>query len=585
MTRKQMILFTGIFLFIIYIVPVVQTTYEFIHNKEHHIQILDLLEDLFLTPARRANVETATINELKVAVDSISMEISKVPAPFDTMSTEITDKIDSKINEMLLFAKLRKRSAADYSNDAQVKIRLLKKNILDYNRHIKGANNPYIVDDTIKPYYKSLVKIEANLNSLLADIENEAPPYGFISKLKVIIEETALLTSERMNTKGLSGYANLTLTALRRNMVGASYLRPYEKEMENTSLFTIAVRPKYLLAYYALFGYLGDKGVQGRNGWLFYKPDVEYLIRPYVNDERSIEVDANDVPIKDAIVDSIKAFQQVLKDRGTDLIVIIMPAKPSIYPEMLAPDMNPDMSGKISHSVRMIDELKRAGVETVDLYSAFSEERKNDVDAGDSLYMRTDTHFRTRAVRTAARVVGERIKKYPWYVPGITEFEIDTITIHRNGDISEMTKLNSLTIRDLMLSFPPEAVKCYQVYKINRDANNVETERSLYKDDYRNSQVLVIGDSYSRIYQTDEPRSAGWISHLAVELSQPVASIVNDGGASTLVRETLARKINVLKGKKVVVWEIVERDLRFGDKGWRNVSLAQNTQNTESDGQ
>jgi hypothetical protein len=83
----------------------------------------------------------------------------------------------------------------------------------------------------------------------------------------------------------------------------------------------------------------------------------------------------------------------------------------------------------------------------------------------------------------------------------------------------------------------------------------------------------VLGDSFSRIYQTDEPRSAGWISHLAKELGQPLASIVNDGGASTLVRKTLERKSSVLRGKKLVIWEIVERDFRYGADGWKNVKL------------
>jgi hypothetical protein len=83
----------------------------------------------------------------------------------------------------------------------------------------------------------------------------------------------------------------------------------------------------------------------------------------------------------------------------------------------------------------------------------------------------------------------------------------------------------------------------------------------------------VLGDSFSRIYQTDAPRSAGWISHLARELSQPLASIVNDGGASTLVRQTLARKQNVLRNKKLVVWEFVERDFRYGAEGWKEVDL------------
>ena len=67
--------------------------------------------------------------------------------------------------------------------------------------------------------------------------------------------------------------------------------------------------------------------------------------------------------------------------------------------------------------------------------------------------------------------------------------------------------------------------------------------------------------------------NAGWIAHFAKNISRPVASIVSDGGASTLVREKLARKAGVLKGKKLLIWEFVERDLRFGAEGWKTIEF------------
>jgi len=65
----------------------------------------------------------------------------------------------------------------------------------------------------------------------------------------------------------------------------------------------------------------------------------------------------------------------------------------------------------------------------------------------------------------------------------------------------------------------------------------------------------------------------GFIAHLAQYLRRPVSSVVNDGGASTLVRQELARRPQLLRGKTVVIWEFVERDLRFGIEGWKPVPL------------
>jgi hypothetical protein len=82
-----------------------------------------------------------------------------------------------------------------------------------------------------------------------------------------------------------------------------------------------------------------------------------------------------------------------------------------------------------------------------------------------------------------------------------------------------------------------------------------------------------MGDSFLRIYEQDEPKSAGFTAHLAYELQQPIAAIIIDGGASTLVRQQLSRKPDLLKNKKVVIWEFVERDIRFGLEGWKVVPL------------
>jgi hypothetical protein len=110
--------------------------------------------------------------------------------------------------------------------------------------------------------------------------------------------------------------------------------------------------------------------------------------------------------------------------------------------------------------------------------------------------------------------------------------------------------------------------------------------------------VLVLGDSFCRIYQYAEPQSlgempaatepgrteesgakrllpgsAGFVSHLALALRSPVDAIVSDGGAATDVRRKLSTDPEIFEGKKVVVWEFVERDIALGSEGWEDVAL------------
>jgi hypothetical protein len=189
--------------------------------------------------------------------------------------------------------------------------------------------------------------------------------------------------------------------------------------------------------------------------------------------------------------------------------------------------------------------------------------------------MAQDTHWRTRGPRIAARAVAEHIRKKQWYdsIQYRAEYALDTLAVDRTGDVAVMTNLPALELPWIRKSFITERTICHQVFVVRRDSAGSVVSKNLYRDDFPHADILVIGDSFSRVFQTDAPRSAGWISHLAYELSVPLCSIVSDGGASTLVREKLARKKGVLRGKKLVVWEFIERDIRFGAEGWKNVKL------------
>jgi hypothetical protein len=105
----------------------------------------------------------------------------------------------------------------------------------------------------------------------------------------------------------------------------------------------------------------------------------------------------------------------------------------------------------------------------------------------------------------------------------------------------------------------PEEIPCRQV--VRGDTGEP------YRDD-AGAGLLVLGDSFLRIYGQDEPGAAGFVAHLARGLRRPLASLVSDGGASALVRQELCRRPQLLAGKAAVLWEFVERDIRFGAEGW-----------------
>jgi len=539
--RKTMLAFIGLFLFMIYAVPISQAIVERAHGGR--IQVLDLLTDTGAMPVGRAKTANRLLNAVQNRLDSIAGDLAS--AKPDSSTPWDAQKTIARIDEVMV-------DAAE-----------LGKTIATINRHVK-----------LNPESNESKRVSAYVSSF--DKLNTAAHDNDVVATRAQVASELSLTKEMQRSYPaltLFGKAVAIAKSLPNMFWDAKYLRPYEKEMENSSIFEINIRPVMFFVKFALFGDLGEKGVAGNNSWFFYKPDVDFVVRPSVIDKRSIIVDPNDQVMTDNPVTAITNFKKQLSAMGIDLIVVLMPAKPSIYPDVLNASIKPDMSGKIGTTMGIIELLRDQGVDAIDLFSAFAQERANDAAAGDSMYLSKDTHWRARGVRTAAHVIAERIRQMPWFTEGTTEYVLDSVDIDRVGDVGVMSALPAFKIHQLSLSFATEKTKCYQVFQLFRDPSGNVTQRVLYKDDFKTARVLLIGDSYSRIYQTDEPRSAGWISHIAYELKQPIASLVSDGGASTLVRQSLARRVNLLKGKKVVVWEIVERDLRYGAEGWKDVPL------------
>ncbi|MCC6698000.1 MAG: hypothetical protein IT365_20430 [Candidatus Hydrogenedentes bacterium] len=330
----------------------------------------------------------------------------------------------------------------------------------------------------------------------------------------------------------------------------AANLRAYETEMEKTAWSAKALRPAMQYVRFAGYGDLGEKALLGRDGWLFYRPDVSFLLEPWP------QTVATPVPQDDPLK-AIVAFRDALAERGIALLVVPAPGKPSVYPDRLSARAARTHTGAHGHARAFMDRLEEAGVSCVDLFALYREARAENADA--QLYLARDTHWSPVGLRMAASAVADRIRAEGWIAEGAVAYEEEVVAIQREGDVLRMVDAPRIAAE-----FEPEQVDCQQII----DPATGEP----YRDDPA-SPVLVLGDSFLRIYERDEPGSAGFIAHLARELKQPVASIVSDGGASTLVRQELQRKPELLRGKKLVVWEFVERDLRFGMEGWKLVSL------------
>jgi hypothetical protein len=332
----------------------------------------------------------------------------------------------------------------------------------------------------------------------------------------------------------------------------APNLHRYEERLEESSLTVKRTRPWMQYLQWRLLADAGEKAVVGRHGWLFYRPSVRYMIERWSDTSRG---DSGD-PLP-----AIRSFHDQLQARRIRLLIVPVPNKESVYPEMLA--ARAEGAGVVVSETtrRLLDQLERSGIEYVDLFEEFRRVRQRE-SRSDSrrLYLAKDSHWSPEGARVAAVAVARRVLAGGTAARGDRAYAERPVTVRRIGDLVEM-----LRVPQIERALEPENLECRQV---------VQPDTGTPYRDATDSEVLILGDSFLRIYEQDEPGAAGFIADLARELGRPLAAIVNDGGGSTLVRQELARRSSLLVNKKLVIWEFAEREIRYGSEGWKIVPLA-----------
>jgi SGNH hydrolase-like domain, acetyltransferase AlgX len=331
----------------------------------------------------------------------------------------------------------------------------------------------------------------------------------------------------------------------------AANLHEYEHALEDASVVAGTLRPFMQEAQFDLLADAGEKVLVGRDGWLFYRPGVHYATG------RPAAVAPGGKPTDP--LSAIRSFRDRLATRGIHLLVVPAPDKESVYPDRLS-TRAAGLRGIVCGPTRsLLEQLRAEGVAVVDLFEVYRRARqeRSPSDARE-LYLARDSHWSPAGLRLAVDAVARRARDLGWVTQGNVAYDERPAPVRRVGDLLQM-----LRVPRLERALGTETVECSQV---------VGPDGRPYRD-APDATVLVMGDSFLRIYERDEPGSAGFVAHLARALGQPLTSIINDGGASTLVRQELYRRPRLLAGKTLVIWEFVERDIRDGAEGWQDVPL------------
>jgi len=144
--------------------------------------------------------------------------------------------------------------------------------------------------------------------------------------------------------------------------------------------------------------------------------------------------------------------------------------------------------------------------------------------------------------------VAERVRRYPWYKE-LASHERKYTT--KEAPFTRYGDLHSRLREPEKKKYKPEALVGKQV---------LDAEGKPYEDD-AGSPVVVLGDSFTGVFQLTDCEHAGVSAHLARALGYPVDLVMSYGGGPNVRHKLMRRGTEELKSKRLVVWMMTARDL------------------------
>ena len=306
-------------------------------------------------------------------------------------------------------------------------------------------------------------------------------------------------------------------------------------------------------------------GVKGRDGWLFFGPELRSVGVGKFWGDRALDVSqASNSDYADPLP-AILDFKAQLDKAGIELLFVPVPPKCIVYADKLTARLNLEKGlprFDLAHQ-QFYELLRKNGVDVLDLTPEFFAHRIDE----DAIYCKTDTHWSGRACVLAARRITESLQEKPWLknVPK-SEFSAAWKRIAINGDLrspNDKSPLETLPVR--FVGTPSDKAKS------TANLQPLETNRD--------SPILLLGDSHDLVFHDGDDmhaRGAGLADQLALELGFAVDLIAVRGSGATPARTDLMRRARAdssyLSKKKLVIWCFSAREFTES-LGWQKVPL------------
>jgi alginate O-acetyltransferase complex protein AlgJ len=343
-------------------------------------------------------------------------------------------------------------------------------------------------------------------------------------------------------------------------------MNDFEDELEKGSFLRQRLLPPVQRFMTSRLGVGNEQAYVGRDGWLFYRPDVDYVtgrgfLEPEVLRSRARSGDQWDPPPQPDPIAALIDFDRQLAERGIRLLVLPTPVKPMIQPGQLSPRDADGMPLNNPSYLRFVAELESSGIAGVDIGPLLATATAK---PGLPQYLRADTHWTPEAVELTARELARRVQELTGFeTPPDTGYLRRKVVVENIGDIATMLHL-------------PAGQQLFTNEQVTTQRILTFEGRPWRADP--NAQVLLLGDSFANIYSVDRlgwGAGAGLAEQLSYYLQKPVDKLALDAGGAHASRQALARELasgkDRLAGKKVVIYQFAMRELAFGD--WKLIPL------------
>ena len=283
-----------------------------------------------------------------------------------------------------------------------------------------------------------------------------------------------------------------------------------------------------------------------QNAWangdmLWFRRNANYLLADKITKQDTLH---NPLP-------RLLELKKYLDSLNVQLLVVPVPVKEEIYGERLvegtAADLCVNPAGR-----EFTREMLAAGLDVLDLYPALMAAKSGDEPPHYS-YQRYDTHWALPGMLAAMELLASRVTQYSWYAesgaqPGSLNLQ-ETKTL-REGDLvahlpdAEKSK------------YPADTLPVMKIFK--------GTEA--YKGG-KNSPILLMGDSFTGVFESVDQKSGGPGSLLAYATGLDVQVLTSWGGGPGVYHRMMKMKKD-MQSKRLVIYMMTARDFWQSPMEW-----------------